>query len=39
MNSENLRKHERDDIENERGGVLSEISSGVKQICSGVVPT
>ena len=36
MNSENLRKRERDDIENERGGALSDIGSGFKQICSGV---
>jgi GTPase Era involved in 16S rRNA processing len=35
MNSENHRKRERDDIENERGGVLGDIKNNVMAICSG----
>ena len=37
MNSENLRKHERDAIENESGGVLADIGNGFKRVCSSVV--
>lgn len=37
MNSENLRKHERDNIENEDGGALDDIIGGFKRIFSGAV--
>ena len=37
MNSENLRKRERDNIENENGGALDDLYAGCKKIISGMM--
>ena len=37
MNSENLRKRERDNIENENVGALDDIVEGIKRLCSGAM--